>query len=70
MSCCRGLVKSTVHILVKETSRKNRLDLCRKCEFFIGNFCKKCKCFMPVKTRLAISKCPIGKWDSEPLTPS
>ena len=62
MSCCRGIVKSAVHILAKETSRKNRLDLCRKCEFFIGNFCKKCKCFMPVKVRLASSTCPDGRW--------
>jgi hypothetical protein len=24
--------------------------------------CKVCKCFMPVKTRLAFTECPKGKW--------
>jgi hypothetical protein len=24
--------------------------------------CKKCSCFMKLKTRVARMKCPVGKW--------
>ena len=40
---------------------------CEKCEFLIKptNNCKKCGCFMKVKTRVATASCPIGKWEKE-----
>lgn len=42
----------------------HRLGICQGCEFFKknGNRCKKCGCFMKLKTTLAHAKCPIGKW--------
>lgn len=42
-----------------------RMSICRSCpEFFaLTNQCKKCKCIMPLKTRLSESECPIGKWN-------
>ena len=39
-----------------------RLGLCAACEYLINNRCLKCGCFIEVKTRLATSKCPVGKW--------
>lgn len=41
-----------------------RLSICQGCEFFkkSGNRCKKCGCFMKLKTHLENAKCPIGKW--------
>jgi hypothetical protein len=41
-----------------------RLDLCKQCKFYRErtNQCKKCGCFMKLKTGLAHAKCPIGKW--------
>lgn len=41
-----------------------RFSICSGCEFFKknGNRCKKCGCFMKLKTQLAAAKCPIGKW--------
>ena len=41
-----------------------RLDICRQCEFFRARTeqCKKCKCFMKLKTRLKNAHCPINKW--------
>jgi hypothetical protein len=43
---------------------KQRMDICRSCEFLISltKQCKKCGCFMPAKTIIEKSKCPIGKW--------
>jgi len=43
-----------------------RWDICKGCpELTDLNRCKQCGCFMKVKTRIATSKCPIGKWDKE-----
>jgi hypothetical protein len=41
-----------------------RLEICKGCEFYRAktNQCKKCGCFMKLKTLLEKSKCPIGKW--------
>ena len=47
-----------------EDLAKNRLDICRSCEHFIklSNQCKKCGCFMNLKSKLKDATCPIGKW--------
>lgn len=41
-----------------------RLEICKQCDFYrhATNQCKKCGCFMKLKTTLANAKCPIGKW--------
>lgn len=41
-----------------------RLEICKTCVFYRPktNQCKKCGCFMKLKTRLEHAKCPIGKW--------
>ena len=41
-----------------------RLKICQACEFFKknGSRCKKCGCFMKIKTTLEMAKCPVGKW--------
>lgn len=41
-----------------------RMDICRQCDHFISvtTTCKKCGCFMILKSKLKESKCPIGKW--------
>lgn len=42
---------------------RQRLDICESCEFFSKlRACKKCGCFMDVKTTLVNAECPIGKW--------
>ena len=44
-----------------------RWSECEKCEFLLKptNNCKKCGCFMNVKTKVATASCPIGKWGKE-----
>jgi hypothetical protein len=39
-----------------------RLEICKTCPFFTGSRCKKCGCFMALKTTLKKAKCPIGHW--------
>ncbi len=46
---------------------ESRMAECHDCEHFIKatSQCKKCGCFMKVKTRFATARCPIGKWEKE-----
>jgi len=47
-----------------EQEFNRRMDICRSCEFFRSKTetCKKCGCFMKLKTKLERAHCPIGKW--------
>lgn len=49
---------------VEREESEQRYAICKKCEFFNPKTkqCKKCGCFMPVKTYFRSQKCPIGKW--------
>jgi hypothetical protein len=52
------------NLKISEADAKHRLDICKSCEFFDEGpqRCRKCGCFMAVKTYLKAEKCPIGKW--------
>jgi hypothetical protein len=41
-----------------------RMETCLSCEFLIHDQsrCSKCGCFMNVKARLEVAKCPLNKW--------
>jgi hypothetical protein len=41
-----------------------RFEQCKACEYFFSptGTCKKCGCFMRVKTKLKHATCPVGKW--------
>ena len=47
-----------------EEIQKERMDTCLSCPELIQltKTCKKCGCFMEMKTKLEYAKCPIGKW--------
>lgn len=47
----------------KEISN-SRYEICNSCPelFSLTKQCKKCGCFMALKTKLADASCPIGKW--------
>ena len=44
-----------------------RFSICQGCDHFIKatSQCKKCGCFMKVKTRISTARCPVGKWEKE-----
>lgn len=50
-------------IVGKEIAQK-RYNLCKICDQFNPTTftCKKCGCFMKLKTQLEKAYCPIGKW--------
>jgi len=41
-----------------------RLSICNTCEFFNKRSvrCRKCGCFMKLKSTLKQAKCPLHKW--------
>ena len=41
-----------------------RMEICRKCDQLKVKLpiCRQCKCFMPVKTRIKSTSCPLNKW--------
>ncbi len=41
-----------------------RLKVCEDCDKYLkmAKICSACKCFMPLKTRLRQTKCPLEKW--------
>jgi hypothetical protein len=43
---------------------KDRMNICKACPELIAltTQCKKCGCFMEIKTKLEAAKCPLGKW--------
>jgi len=49
---------------VTEIIADQRMLICKDCPFLIKatNQCKKCGCFMNLKTKLPNASCPIGKW--------
>lgn len=41
-----------------------RFEICKQCPELIKltNQCKRCGCFMSIKTTLDSARCPLGKW--------
>jgi hypothetical protein len=53
---------NTKYLSDEDSSR--RFSLCLSCPELIKftSQCKKCGCFMRIKTKLEHASCPIGKW--------
>jgi len=44
---------------------EEKMKICETCEFFskyMKDFCGKCGCYLPLKTKLPIFKCPLRRW--------
>ena len=49
---------------VDQETSDSRYSICQACPELVKltKQCKKCGCFMALKTKLEIATCPIGKW--------
>lgn len=49
---------------VDDSIAEQRLEICKTCPEIISltTQCKKCGCFMAVKTKLESATCPLSKW--------
>lgn len=54
---------------VSEEISESRMKICKECTFFIKatGMCKKCGCFMELKTKLPHAECPKNKWGKEEI---
>lgn len=47
----------------EEQEQVQRMSICQECDkLTAAKTCKECGCFMPAKTKLRYSTCPVGKW--------
>ncbi len=45
-----------------ETVYKNRLDICRQCDFLEEGTCLKCGCYPEFRAAFGKNRCPVRKW--------
>jgi hypothetical protein len=52
---------------VSEEVAAYRISICEGCEKWLSltRQCKRCGCFMDLKTKLPHASCPLGKWLAE-----
>lgn len=64
LAMARGLVKSAADLATGGvTDPSARMEICNTCPFKGDDQrCGKCGCFLPAKTRVKKSSCPIGRW--------
>jgi len=64
LAMAKSLIKSASDLATGGvTDPKARMDICNTCPFKgDDNRCGKCGCFLPAKTRVKRSSCPIGRW--------
>jgi hypothetical protein len=48
--------------IVDDAQYRQRLEVCRTCDRRQGNRCTACGCWINVKARGRIFRCPIGQW--------
>ena len=50
-------------ILAPEDAVQERLGICKQCpEFNKAEICRACGCYIPWKTKLSLTSCPLKKW--------
>ncbi len=54
--------RRTGRTLAPSEAQEERIAICNACNYYVKDRCKKCGCQLSVKTQLAASKCPLGKW--------
>ena len=51
------------YLVFDDSILQERWSACMGCEFLTEKYkCKKCGCWMRIKSRVARMKCPINKW--------
>lgn len=64
MKMARSLIQSAADLATGGvTDPAGRMEICNQCPFKGDDQrCGKCGCFLPAKTRVKKSTCPIGRW--------
>jgi len=56
-----SIIKSGVKMVDNDT-HATRFTLCQECDMLIDGRCKRCGCYMKLKSKFHSMRCPIGKW--------
>ena len=49
--------------VVDDAQYRQRLEICRTCDRRTGKRCTACGCWITVKARGRVFRCPIGRWE-------
>ena len=54
----------TSNMFTSDEDANSRYEICKSCPELISltKQCKKCMCFMVIKTKVKNATCPLGKW--------
>jgi hypothetical protein len=67
----RSLVQTSIHYVQAERKGletddivNERLSICESCDQYdsVHKRCKRCGCFMKLKTKIPSATCPLGLW--------
>lgn len=57
------MTKKVITSAVDTPLHAKRMNICKSCPRLNAlNFCMECSCYMPLKTRIDSTKCPLEKW--------
>jgi len=58
------VVAQDPQIYASDQVKKERLDICKKCEYYNARQerCRHCGCWLEHKTKFKVASCPIDKW--------
>ena len=63
-----NITDNVTNFKVSDEIRSQRLEICKSCDqFHSSEFCKLCGCYMPAKSHIAFSNCPLKKWVAVPI---
>jgi hypothetical protein len=59
-----AILQKTNNFSTEVNISNEKFEICKKCPELVktNTQCRKCGCFMNIKTLLNESRCPIGKW--------
>jgi hypothetical protein len=54
-------------LFVSDETYKERIMTCKGCDKYdeFESKCKQCGCFVPVKAKVILDSCPLGKWTAD-----
>lgn len=56
-------ISDTKSLKASEEVAAQRIAICNSCEFLLlTRNCRKCGCFVDLKTHFANERCPVNKW--------
>ncbi len=49
-------------LFADDNTRKQRLEICRDCDYLISGICLKCGCYVEIRAALKDKSCSYDKW--------